>query len=269
MLEIDLKGTVALITGGSRGIGAGITELFCRAGARVYFTHTGSDKRRAAVAKFVARLTQAGGSVTAVASDATDAGATAELIDRIVRENGRIDVLVTNVGQNLAGPAEKVSDEQWRRFIDINLSSAFYAVRGVLPHMLAASKGRRGPRRTSSRRGTLIFIGSSAVVDGGGGAIDYAAAKAGLDGMMKYLCRNYARRGIVANVIHPSAIETDLLKERYRDPEKRKQLVGQVPVGRLGQPEDVAALAAYLASPLGGFVCGQSILVDGGRMLFG
>jgi 3-oxoacyl-[acyl-carrier protein] reductase len=140
--------------------------------------------------------------------------------------------------------------------MDINLSTAFYAIRAAMPHMLKTGYGR------------IILIGSSAFYDGGGGAIDYAAGKAGLVGMMTYLCKNYARKGILTNVVHPCVIETDLLKERYNTEEKKKKLTDQIPVGRLGQPEDIAGLVAFLASSWGDFICGQSILVDGGRTLF-
>ena len=128
----------------------------------------------------------------------------------MVDRYGRLDVLVANVGQNKARPVEETTDEDWRRFVNINLSSAFYGVRAALPPML--EKGR----------GKILLIGSSAAFDGGGGAVDYAAAKAGLTGMMRYLARSYARQGILANVIHPGVIETDLLRERYSHPDKKQ-----------------------------------------------
>ena len=256
MLSIDLTGKTALVLGGSRGIGAGITETLCRAGASTVFTHTGNPKYQERIESLLARVQEQGGQVKAVVCDALDGVTTAAVANDIVEQHGRVDILVANVGQNLARPAEDVTDQQWRRFIDMNLTTAFLGVRAALPHMIKARFGR------------IILIGSSAVYDGGGGAIDYAAAKAGLAGMMRYLVRNYARKGILTNVVHPCVIETDLLRERYDNEEKRKRLATQVPAGRLGTPEDIAALVAYLASPWGGFLCGQEILVDGGRTLF-
>lgn len=253
MIAIDLSGKVALVTGGSRGIGAGITETLCQAGASVVFTHTGNPVYRDRLEELLARIRKEGGSARAVVLDARDAVKTKRLVDQVVEEYGKVDILVCNVGQNVARPAEHVSDEEWAKFIDVNLSSAFYAVRAVLPYMLKAQYGR------------IIFIGSSAVYDGGGGAIDYAAAKAGLNGMMLYLARNYAPKGIVTNTVHPCVIETDLLRERYPTEESRKGLISQIPVGHLGRPEDIAGLVAYLASSWGAYICGQSILVDGGR----
>lgn len=256
MLKIDLTGKIALVIGGSRGIGAGITELLSKAGALTIFTHTGKPAYRARLNVLLARLKKEGCHVRAVTADALDSKRTDAVAAEIIGKHGKIDVLVVNVGQNAARPAESITNKEWLRFININLSAAFYAVRAVLPHMVERKYGR------------IILIGSSAACNGGGGAIDYAAAKSGLNGMMLYLTQNYARQGIITNVVHPCVIETDLLRERYSDEEKRKKLISQIPVGRLGKPEDIAGLAVYLASAWGDYICGQSILVDGGRTLF-
>ncbi len=256
MLTIDLTGTVALIVGGARGIGAGITEAFARAGAKTVLTHTGSGHQAHRLDQLLEGLRDEGCRVEAVVADACLPESAQAVVEQITRKYGRLDTLVSNVGKNLARPAEETTTQSWHEFIDVNLSSAFYAVRAVLPTMVKAKHGR------------ILLIGSSAVFDGGGGAIDYAAAKAGLVGMMRYLTRSYARCGIRTNVIHPAVIETDLLHERYNDPAKRQKLIDQVPIGRLGQPADVAGLAAFLASSWGDFICGQEILVDGGRTFY-
>lgn len=256
MLNIDLTGKIALVLGGSRGIGAGIAESLCRAGAMTTFTHTGNPKYQNRIESLLARLHTAGGNARAIACNALDSQATAAVAAEIFDRHGRLDILVSNVGQNLAKPAQEVSDQQWHDFLHTNLTSAFYGVRAALPHMLKTGFGR------------IILIGSSAVYDGGGGAIDYAAGKAGLHGMMVYLAKNYARKGILTNLIHPCVIDTDLLRERYSDSVKRQQLIAQVPAGRLGTPEDIAGLTAFLASSWGDFICGQAILLDGGRTLF-
>lgn len=257
MLTIDLTGHIALVLGGSRGIGAGIAEALCRAGAHVTFTHRGQAARRASVDALIARASAGPGTVTPAVADACSAADTARVVSEIVARHGRIDALVCNVGQTARRPVDDVTEESWRRFIDVNLTSSFLGVRAVVPHMTAAGRGR------------IILIGSSAVYDGGGGAIDYASAKAGLQGMMLYLVRNYARRGILTNIVHPCVIDTDLLREGYDTAEKMDGLLRQIPVGRIGRPEDVGSLVAFLVSSFGDFVCGQSILVDGGRTLFG
>ena len=256
MLNIDLKDKVALVVGGSRGIGASITECLCNAGANTIFTHTGNPKYKERVKALVKGFEDASGSVAEKALDALDSSSATSLLNDIVGEYGRIDILVTNVGQNIERRAENVTDEQWYRGLEINLSSAFYAVRASLKHMLKSKYGR------------IILIGSSAAYNGGGGAIDYAAAKAGIDGMMMYLSKTYTREGILTNVVHPAVIETDLLKERYPTKDDKAKLIAQIPAGRLGQPKDIAGLVAYLASSWGDYICGQSILVDGGRTFF-
>lgn len=256
MVAIDLSGKTVLVIGGSRGIGEGITRLLCDAGAHVTFTWTGRPELAARVRSLVDAIGSAGGSVLAEAVDATDLAATTTLVEKLERDRGRIDALVCNVGKNTARPADRLSEQEWRAGLALNLDSAFFGVRAALPGMLARGGGR------------IILIGSSAVVDGGGGAIDYAAAKAALTGMMSYLCRTYARKGILTNIVHPCVIETELLKERYAEPAARQQLLDQIPAGRFGRPSDVAGMVAFLASSWGDYITGQEILLDGGRTIF-
>jgi NAD(P)-dependent dehydrogenase (short-subunit alcohol dehydrogenase family) len=256
MLTIDLRGRIALVIGGSRGIGGAITETLAQAGAAVTFTHMDPPHLLGDVDKLVARIQAKGGQATAVRLDACDARGTTSLVERTMQQHGKIDILVANVGQNVARPVENVTPEEWRRFIDINLTSAFNGVRAVLPHMLKAGYGR------------IVFIGSSSVYSGGGGAIDYAAGKAGLTGMTAYLSKEYTRKGILTNIVHPCLIDTDLLRARYSDEMARVKLIAQVPVGRLGKPEDIAGLVAFLVSSHGDYICGQSILLDGGRTIY-
>ena len=256
MLTIDLQDQVALVLGGSRGIGAAITECLCRAGAKTVFTHTGNPKHKDAVLALTRGIEANGGFVRGHVLDARDSSKTTALADQIAGEYGRLDILVVNAGQNIEHKVENLSDEEWRQGIAINLDIAFYGVRAVIRHMLPRKYGR------------IIFIGSSAAYNGGGGAADYAAGKAGLEGLMMYLAKTYARSGILCNTVHPAVIDTDLLRVRYPGAADRQKLVAQIPAGRLGRPEDIAGMAAFLASKWGDYICGQSILVDGGRTLF-
>jgi 3-oxoacyl-[acyl-carrier protein] reductase len=256
MLTIDLRGRIAFVVGGSRGIGGATTEMLAQAGAAVVFTHLDPPHLRCDIEKLIARIQEQGGQATAFFHDACDAVGTTSLVEGAIKQHGKIDILVCNVGQNRARPVEAVTYAEWQRFIDINLTSAFNAVHAVLPHMVKAGYGR------------IILIGSSAVYSGGGGAIDYAAGKGGLVGMTAYLAKEYTRKGILTNIVHPCLIETDLLRVRYADAAAHAKLLAQVPAGRLGKPEDVAALVAFLASSHGDYICGQSVLLDGGRTIF-
>ena len=256
MLHIDLQGRVALVTGGSRGIGAGITRTLCRAGCCTFFTHTGNQKQKKRIDSFLAEIHELQGEAHDTPLDALDAEGTRKLVDSLVKERGKIDILVLNVGKNSERLVENMTDEGWQRFIDLNLSSAYYGIRAVIPHMLRQSYGR------------IILIGSSAAYDGGGGAIDYAAAKAGMRGMMLYLCKTYTRKGINTNIVHPCVIGTDLVRERYSTKEKWAKLESQIPVGRVGTPEDIGGVVAFLASSWGDYITGQEILLDGGRTLW-
>jgi 3-oxoacyl-[acyl-carrier protein] reductase len=256
VLHIDLQGRVALVTGGSRGIGAGITRTLCRAGCYTQFTHTGNPERKESIVSLIAEIEEEKGEARDAPLDALDAGGMLQLVDSIVEEKERIDLLVLNVGKNSERLVEDMTDEGWQHFIDINLTSAYYGIRAVIPHMVRQSYGR------------IILIGSSAAYDGGGGAIDYAAAKAGMTGMMLYLCKTYTRKGINTNVVHPCVIGTELVRERYSTEEKWRRLVSQIPVGRVGTPEDIGGMVAFLASSWGDYITGQEILLDGGRTLW-
>jgi len=256
MLRIDLSGRVALVTGGSRGIGKGITRTLCQAGACTVFTHTGNPDRRERIALLTKEIRKDGGKVEEVALDALDSSGTKQLVDTIVRKYGKIDILVCNVGRNLARTVEETTEEEWNKFIDINLSAAFFGVKAVIPHMVKRGYGR------------IILIGSSAAYDGGGGAIDYAAAKAGISGIILYLNKMYIRKGINTNVVHPCVIGTDLVRERYSTEKSWQKLISQIPVGRVGTPEDIGGMVAFLASSWGDYITGQEILLDGGRTLW-
>jgi NAD(P)-dependent dehydrogenase (short-subunit alcohol dehydrogenase family) len=256
VVQIDLSGRVALVTGGSRGIGAGITRTLCSAGAYTVFTHTGNPKKKSDIDALLAEIVEQGGEAREAALEALDAEGTRALVDSIVQERGRIDIIVLNVGRNAERRVEEMTDESWRQYVDLNLTSAYNGVRAALPHMVKQSYGR------------IILIGSSAAYDGGGGAIDYAAAKAGMKGMMLYLCKTYTRKGINTNVVHPCVIATDLVRERYSTKEKWQKLVSQIPVGRVGTPDDIGGMVAFLASSLSDYITGQEILLDGGRTLW-
>jgi NAD(P)-dependent dehydrogenase (short-subunit alcohol dehydrogenase family) len=137
--------------------------------------------------------------------------------------------------------------------VDINLNGAFLALKLAMPMLKKATNA------------SVVLIGSAAIVAGGGGRADYASAKAGLEGLNRAVTKAFAPFGIRCNLVHPSLIETDLLKQRHPDAEKRKQLASEVPLRRLGQPEDIASIVIFLLSDLASYITAQSIYIDGGR----
>ncbi|MEJ2554786.1 MAG: SDR family oxidoreductase [Anaerolineae bacterium] len=256
MIAIDLSGRKALVTGGARGIGAGIVRVLTDCGASVAFTHTGSIRGSAAADELVSEQASAGHQVCGFPALAEDPNAMYNVVKRAAEAMAGLDILVPNVGQNWVAPLESLDLQAWQRAVDLNLNSAFIALKAAYPRLKEAG------------RADVVLIGSSGVIDGGGGGAHYAAAKAGLQGMMAGLMRELPGQGIHINVIHPCVVDTDLLRERYDDEKKRAKLIAQVPVGRLARPEDIGHLVAFLCSELGSFICGQSILVDGGRTLW-
>jgi 3-oxoacyl-[acyl-carrier protein] reductase len=256
MVTIDLSGRKSLVTGGARGIGAGIVRVLAQCGAAVAFTHLGSERGAQAARDLVSDLVGCGHSVLAFTAPADDAAAMDRVVGEAADQMGGVDIVVPNVGLNWVAPIDVLELDAWRKGLDLNLTTAFIAVKLVLPWLLKAG------------RADVVLVGSSAAYDGGGGSVHYAAAKAGLTGLMYGLMRELPRRGIRVNAVHPCVVDTDLLRERYDTEEKRARLAAQVPVGRLARPEDIGYLVAFLCSELGSFICGQSLLVDGGRTLW-
>jgi 3-oxoacyl-[acyl-carrier protein] reductase len=257
MLTIDLTGRKALVTGAARGIGAGIVWALAECGASVAFTYRGSARGRLAAEQLVSKLTGAGHQVYPFIAPAEDMEAMRRVVSEAAGKMGGLDIVVPNVGVNWVASLEEMKLEEWQRALDLNLTVSFIAVKLALPWLLEA------------RRGDIVLIGSSAAIDGGGGGAHYAAAKAALEGLLRALMRELPRKGIRINMVHPCVVDTDLLRERYDSEEKRARLMAQVPVGRLARPEDIGNLVAFICSDLGSFICGQSILVDGGRTFFG
>ncbi len=251
-MELQFNGKTVVVTGGSRGIGAAISVAFARSGASVVVNHLptagdieGFDAVRSQIDEF-------GGSCMSAPGDITDSAFCDDLCRTAVEQYGALNVLINSAGFIKPMLATETSDEMWRSGIEVNLSGAFYVSRAALSQMLPAGGGR------------IIFIGSAGAITGGGGAAFYSAAKAGINGLVRSLSKEVAPKGVTVNAVLPALIETDILKARYLDPEKRKGLLDRIPVGRIGQPEDVANTVLFLASEQAGYICGQHIIVDGG-----
>ena len=253
MFEIDLTDRAAAVIGGSRGIGAAICRTLAEAGASVAWTHTGSEAGVAASRELAAQIAGLGTDCFDAVVECTDAGATEAFIADVVARWGRLDCLVYNAGFTSPLPFAELTVEEWRRVVDINLNGAFIAARAALAQM------------QSHGGGSIILIGSAAIVAGGGGRADYVSAKAGLEGLNRAITKEYAPAGIRCNIVHPSLIETDLLRQRYPDPADRAKAAASVPAGRLGRPQDIANAVVFLLSDRASYITGQSLFVDGGR----
>ncbi len=239
----DLSGKTALVTGASGGIGGAIAAAFHAAGASVALSGT----RREALEELAQKL---GVNVHILPCDLGDAEAVNALPGRAHEAMGGLDILVNNAGLTRDGLFMRMKDEDWDTVFNVNLTAAFRLSRGVLRGMMKRRWGR------------IIAITSIVGVTGNPGQANYAASKAGMIGMTKSLAQEVASRNITANCIAPGFIATpmtDALNEKQRD-----AIIGNIPAGRLGRPEDIAAAALYLASDEAGYVTGQTLHVNGG-----
>ena len=244
---MTLKGKKAIVTGGSRGIGNAIVREFLERGATVY-----SLSRTAAAnqAELEAATRHAGGALHWRQADVSREEDLAKTVDAILAEAGVIDVLVNNAGITRDGLIFRMPTADWDEVLRANLTSAFVASRAAARAMI------------KQRSGCILSVSSVSGIMGNAGQVNYAASKAGLIGFSKSLAREVASRGVRVNVIAPGFIETDMT--RTLGEKARVALIGQIPVGRVGTAEDVAALAAFLASDAAAYITGQVIAVDGG-----
>ena len=239
---------VALVTGASRGIGASIARQLAQEGLTVIGTAT-SDEGAAKISQALSDFPGCRGAKLNV----NDAAAAQALIDAIVEQHGGLQVLVNNAGITRDTLAMRMKDEDWDAVLDTNLKAVFRMSRAVIRPMM------------KQRYGRIISITSVVGASGNPGQANYAAAKAGVAGMTRALARELGSRGITVNCVAPGFIETDMTAAL---PEAQQQaLLGQIPLGHLGKPEDIAHAVAYLASTKAGYVTGQELHVNGGMFM--
>jgi NAD(P)-dependent dehydrogenase (short-subunit alcohol dehydrogenase family) len=253
MLTIDLKDNVTMVIGGARGIGASVVTTAAEAGSHVVWTCLDIAADIEASEALLEETTKLGVKSFYRKVDCTNEPETTMLVKEINEKFWRIDSLVHCAGFTSPVPFLELNATEWRRVIDINLNGAFISVRSVLDTMITAG------------RGSIVLIGSAAIVAGGGGRADYVSGKSGLEGLNRAITKEFAPKGIRCNIVHPSLIDTDLLKSRHPDSEKRKALANSVPLRRLGRPEDISSAVMFLLSDLSSYITGQSLFVDGGR----
>ncbi|MDQ2643398.1 MAG: 3-oxoacyl-[acyl-carrier-protein] reductase [Myxococcota bacterium] len=243
----DLTGKVAIVTGGSRGIGRAMCEALAEHGARVVVGYaSGEEKAREVVSAIEAK----GGQAEAFQVDVSNGAQTEERIAEVAKRLGRLDVLVANAGISIDGLLLRLRDEDFDRLLSVNLKGAVASSRAAIKVMMKARTGR------------VILVSSVVGESGNAGQTAYAASKAALLGVTKSLAREYATRGITVNAITPGYIDTDMTAALNDD--QKKQIAAAIPLGRTGKPREIAAAAVFLASDEAAYVTGHALRVNGG-----
>jgi len=245
----EVKRTV-LITGGSRGIGRGICRAFAREDCRIYFNYSSATEAAAKTEKLVA---DAGGRATGIQVNVAAEKEVAAFVGQALDETGRIDVLVNNAGITRDGLIVRMKETDWDDVLNINLKGTFNCIKAVTKTMMKQRSGR------------IINVSSVVGVSGNPGQANYVASKAGIIGLTKGVARELASRNITANVVAPGYVDTDMTTSLS---EKAKEMmISQIPLGRVGTADDIAASVVFLASPQAAYITGQVIHVNGGMYM--
>ena len=249
-VEVDLTGKLALVTGAGRGIGRATALRLGEAGATVIVNYNASE---AAAAEVVAAIESSGGKARAVKADVSSNDEVEPMINALTKEFGAVDILVNNAGITRDNLMMRMSLDEWDAVINTNLRSAYYCTRAVLRPMLR------------NRWGRIVSISSVSGLAGNAGQANYAAAKAGLLGLTRSLAREVGSRGITANAVAPGFIETDMTAALPT--EVKDAMIKNIPLGRYGQPDEIANAVLFFCSDLAAYITGQVITVDGGMVM--
>jgi 3-oxoacyl-[acyl-carrier protein] reductase len=243
----ELQGKVALVTGGSRGIGRSIAQHLADAGARVAVVARAQDRAQAAADALPGEGHKGYG------CDIGDAAAIDPLVKAVEADFGGLDILVNNAGITQDNLLVRISDEQWDSVVDTNLKGAFLLIRAVAKGMMRRRSGR------------IINITSVVGLTGNKGQANYAASKAGLIGLTKSVAKELASRNVLCNAVAPGFIETEMTAELGEG--AKEGLMGQIALGRLGTGDDIAGVVRFLAGPAASYITGQVVVVDGGMVI--
>ena len=245
----DLSGKVALVTGASRGIGCSIAKTLAQNGAHVVCV----SRNVSDVQSVADGITAASGAATAVACDISGSDNVTKLVKETVGTHNHLDILVNNAGVTRDNLLMRMSEDDWNTVLNINLKAAFIAIKAAARTMM------------KQRNGRIINISSVVGLMGNAGQVNYAASKAGLIGLTKSTARELASRGITANCIAPGYVATDMTKEL--EDAVQQSLNEKIPLGRMGQVEDIAYAVAFLASDEAEYITGQTLAIDGGMVM--
>lgn len=244
----NMQGKVAVVTGAAKGIGRSIAEKFAQAGANTVIV----DFDQTAGEETARQLSQKYAQALFVKADVAAAEDLQQVREQVFATFGRVDVLVINAGISYRHSVEEISIEEWQRVLHINLDGSFYTIKAFYDDFLA-------------NQGKIIFVTSGSAITGTGGGAHYASSKAGQHGLMRTISKELGPKGVNVNAIAPRVIQTEILDHLYPDEASRAELLKKIPISRIGQPEDIANLALFLASPESSYIHGQIILADGGR----
>ncbi|MDD3113743.1 MAG: 3-oxoacyl-[acyl-carrier-protein] reductase [Candidatus Izemoplasmatales bacterium] len=247
---LNLAGKIALITGGASGIGAAISTQLAALGAIVVIHYNQAERKALAL---LDKLHSSGYMASTYQADITINDDIKGMIEQVIKQYGRIDILINNAGITRDQLILRMTEEEFDQVLAVCLKGTWNMIRTVIPHMSKARYGR------------IVNIASISGVTGNIGQANYAAAKAGILGLTKSVAREFAKRNITCNVVAPGLIETQMTAEMPQD--IIEKLRGQIPLGRLGKPNEVASLVAFLASDESAYITGQTIHVDGGMVM--
>ena len=248
-MRFDLSNKTAIVTGASQGIGETIAIEMAKSGAIVFCL----ARNKEALDTTIKKITENGGKATAFSCDISNNDDFKSIILNIVKEYGSIDILVNNAGITKDNLLMRMSDDQWDDVLNINLKGSFTCIRSVIKHMMKKKFGR------------IINITSIVGITGNAGQANYAASKSGLIGLTKSIAKEVASRGITANCVAPGWIETSMTDQLST--EVKNKFLSQIPAGKIGQSKDIANAVIFLASDEAEYITGQTITVDGGRII--
>jgi len=258
-MNLSLSGKVALVTGGSRGIGAAVVRMFVAADANVLFNYEKSKQQADQLVKELGP-----DNCAAVACNLSGTDTAQQLVASTVERFGRLDILVANHGVWPAEdvPVDQMRDSQWRNTVAINLDSVF----ALIKHSVAQMKKQK---KSGAASGHIVLVSSTAGQRGEAFHCDYAASKGALISMVKGLSTELARDGIYVNCVAPGWVDTDMSASALNDPESSAKIFATIPLGRVAKPEEIAAPILFLCTPAAGFITGEVFNVNGGAVLAG